>query len=52
MLRSFDPALSHLTEPHPDLEVPDPYYAGSFDEVLDMVEAASEGLIVSGVIPR
>ncbi len=47
MLRSFDPALSHLTEPHPDLDVPDPYYSGSFDEVLSMVEAAADGIIAA-----
>ncbi len=47
MLRSFDPSLKHLDEPHPDLEVPDPYYGGSDDfvEVLRMIEAASDGLV-------
>jgi protein-tyrosine phosphatase len=45
MLRSFDPALANLTQPHPDLDVPDPYYAGGFVEVLDMIEAAAAGLV-------
>ena len=33
----------------PDLapEVPDPWYSGDFDAVLDMIEAASDGLIAS-----
>ncbi len=51
MLRSFDPALAHLVEPHPELDVPDPYYAGGFDEVLDMIEAASAGLLAVAHIP-
>ena len=51
MLRSFDPALAHLPEPHPELDVPDPYYAGGFDEVLDMVETAVDGLLASADIP-
>lgn len=47
MLRSFDPALAHLGQDHRDLAVPDPYYGASrgFDEVLDMIEAASDGLV-------
>jgi len=47
MLRAFDPALAHLTAPHPDLDVPDPYYGGDdgFTEVLAMIEAAADGLI-------
>lgn len=51
MLRSFDPALAHLVEPHPELDVPDPYYAGGFDEVLDMIETAVDGLLASADIP-
>ena len=49
MMRSFDPALAHLTEPHPDLDVPDPYYGGpdGFVDVLHMIERASDGLIAS-----
>ena len=49
MMRSFDPALAHLPEPHPDLDVPDPYYGGpdGFVEVLHMIERASDGLIAS-----
>jgi len=41
MLRSYDPAAGD------DLDVPDPYYGGmdGFEECLEMVEAASEGLL-------
>jgi protein-tyrosine phosphatase len=41
LLREFDPASTG------DLDVPDPYYggAGGFDEVLDLVQAACEGLL-------
>jgi protein-tyrosine phosphatase len=40
LLRSFDPASP------PGAEVPDPYYgAGGFDEVLDINEAACDGLV-------
>jgi protein-tyrosine phosphatase len=41
LLRSYDPAAGG------DLEVPDPYYGGreGFEECLEMVEAASEGLL-------
>ncbi|MFM9134611.1 MAG: low molecular weight protein-tyrosine-phosphatase [bacterium] len=47
MLRSFDPSLAHLPHGHGALEVPDPYYgaARGFDDVLDMLEAASRGLV-------
>jgi low molecular weight protein-tyrosine phosphatase len=47
MLRSFDPQLQDLPEPHPDLVVPDPYYGGpeGFDEVLRMIERAVDGLV-------
>lgn len=47
MMRSFDPALRHLPEPHPDLAVPDPYYGGpeGFAEVLHMIEQAADGLV-------
>ncbi|MBZ9641748.1 low molecular weight protein-tyrosine-phosphatase [Streptomyces sp. PSKA30] len=43
LLRSYDPAASD------DLEVPDPYYGGmdGFEECLEMVEAASEGLLAA-----
>jgi len=46
-MRSFDPALAHLPEPHPDLAVPDPYYGGPEDytEVLQMIEEAADGLV-------
>ncbi|MEU2432235.1 low molecular weight protein-tyrosine-phosphatase [Streptomyces sp. NPDC007861] len=41
LLRSYDPAVRG------DLDVPDPYYGGmdGFEECLEMVEAASEGLL-------
>ncbi|MFF2849960.1 low molecular weight protein-tyrosine-phosphatase [Streptomyces sp. NPDC058001] len=41
LLRSYDPAAGS------DLDVPDPYYGGldGFEECLEMVEAASEGLL-------
>lgn len=44
LLREYDPACAGLHQP----EVPDPYYgaAGGFEEVLDMVSAACEGLLV------
>ena len=47
MLRSFDPELAHLTEPDPQLDVPDQYYGGPEDflEVLRMVERASGGVV-------
>lgn len=47
MLRSFDPSLAHLPPPHPDLDVPDPYYGGAdgFTEVLRMIEQATDGLV-------
>ncbi|MFD7321326.1 low molecular weight protein-tyrosine-phosphatase [Streptomyces sp. NPDC059875] len=42
LLRSYDPAAG-------DLDVPDPYYgsAADFEECLEMVEAASEGLLAA-----
>lgn len=47
MMRSFDPALAHLSEPHAELSVPDPYYGGpeGFDEVLRMIEQAADGIV-------
>ena len=47
MLRSFDPALAHLKAPHPELDVPDPYYGrrDGFGAVLSMIEAAADGLV-------
>ena len=47
MLRSFDPALAYLEAPHPELDVPDPYYGGrdGFGAVLSMIEAAADGLV-------
>ncbi|MGV4981713.1 low molecular weight protein-tyrosine-phosphatase [Streptomyces sp. NPDC001709] len=43
LLRSYDPAASD------DLEVPDPYYGrrDGFEECLEMVEAASTGLLAA-----
>jgi protein-tyrosine phosphatase len=43
LLREFDPA----SEGAPDLDVPDPYYGGDegFDHVLDLVDAATRGLV-------
>ena len=57
MMRSFDPALAHLPEPHPDLDVPDPYYGGpeGFDEVLQMIEQAADGIVdglLAGTVER
>jgi len=47
MMRAFDPELSHLPEPHPELDVPDPYYGTDEDFVaaLVMIEHASAGLV-------
>jgi protein-tyrosine phosphatase len=47
MFRAFDPALSHLSAPHPELDVPDPYYGGvdGFSDVLAMIEQAADGLV-------
>jgi len=47
MLRAFDPSLAHLTAPHPELDVPDPYYGGDdgFNDVLALIESAADGLI-------
>ena len=56
MLRSFDASLAHLEAPHPELDVPDPYYGGDdgFVDVLRMIERASDGVIdyVASVIDR
>ncbi|MEU6928004.1 low molecular weight protein-tyrosine-phosphatase [Streptomyces sp. NPDC046385] len=43
LLRSYDPGAGT------ELDVPDPYYGGrdGFEECLDMVEAASEGLLAA-----
>jgi protein-tyrosine phosphatase len=44
LLRSYDPAADRG-----DLDVPDPYYGGveGFEEGLEMVEAASDGLLAA-----
>ncbi|MCW7991713.1 protein tyrosine phosphatase, partial [Streptomyces platensis subsp. clarensis] len=43
LLRSYDPGAGDR------LDVPDPYYGGreGFEECLEMVEAASEGLLAA-----
>lgn len=47
MMRSFDPELADLPEPHPRLMIPDPYYGSRADflEVLQMIEKAADGLV-------
>jgi protein-tyrosine phosphatase len=42
LVREFDPASDQI-----DLDVPDPYYGGErgFDHVLDLLQAACEGLL-------
>ena len=47
MMRSFDPELAHLNEPHAQLDVPDPYHGADEDfvEVLRMLERAADGLL-------
>ena len=47
MLRSFDPELAHLDAPHPQLDVPDPYYGADdgFAQVLEMIERAADALV-------
>ena len=49
MLREFDP----MSTPD-DLDVPDPYYGGAsgFDDVIDLVEAACQGLLDSALAGR
>ena len=53
MMRHFDPALSHLSEPDSELDVPDPYHGTDqdFQDVLRMIEQAADGLITS-LLPR
>ncbi|MFI1481569.1 low molecular weight protein-tyrosine-phosphatase [Streptomyces sp. NPDC020747] len=47
LLRSYDPAVALASGA--DLDVPDPYYGGldGFEECLEMVEAASPGLLAA-----
>lgn len=54
MMRAFDPDLADLPEPHPDLDVPDPYHGGpaDFAEVLRMVERASGGVVAHAATRR
>lgn len=52
MLRSFDPSLSHIDPTSPDaerLQVPDPWgeTIEAYQEVLEMIEHATDGLIAS-----
>jgi protein-tyrosine phosphatase len=58
LLREFDPASERGPDGQPvgDLDVPDPYYGspGGFEEVLDLVQAACEGLLAqirAGEVP-
>lgn len=49
-LREFDPALAHVDPNGPNadaLHVPDPYFGGpeGFEEMLDMIERACDGLV-------
>jgi protein-tyrosine phosphatase len=52
MMRSFDPALAAVPVGDPRLDVPDPWYGDhdGFAEVLGMLEAAAEGLVLD--LPR
>lgn len=45
LFRSFDPSLAGAAER--DMQVPDPYYGGpgGFDQVFDMIDRASLGLL-------
>ena len=47
MMRSYDPDLTHLEAPHPDLVVPDPYFGETdgFADSLAMIEKAADGLV-------
>jgi len=52
MLRSFDPALEHIDPTSPEaeqLQVPDPWgeTIAAYQEVLEMIERATDGLIAS-----
>ncbi|MER8068360.1 low molecular weight protein-tyrosine-phosphatase [Streptomyces sp. NPDC094034] len=49
LLRSYDLSLDASGEPSGDLGVPDPYYGGraEFEECLELVEAAGEGLLAA-----
>ena len=52
MLRSFDPALTHIDPTSTDaekLQVPDPWgeTISAYQEVLEMIERATDGLIAS-----
>jgi protein-tyrosine phosphatase len=54
LLREFDPASAGLGVD--ELDVPDPYYGGprGFEDVLDLVHAACEGLLAqirAGQVP-
>lgn len=45
LLRSFDPALTGRPETDAELDLPDPYYDGSFEPVLAMLTAATPGVV-------
>jgi protein-tyrosine phosphatase len=58
LLREFDPAgtTASAGETGEQLDIPDPYYGGAdgFDQVLDLVQAACEGLLAqirAGQVP-
>lgn len=54
LLRSFDPALAGSDERDPELDLPDPYYDDSFEQVMTMVQAAVPGVVayVSAALPH
>ena len=41
----FDPALAGTDEHDPELDLPDPYYDGSFEDVMAMLLAATPGIV-------
>lgn len=47
MFREFDPTMGNIHPPNPSLDVPDPYYgsARGFEDVLEMIERAADGLV-------
>jgi protein-tyrosine phosphatase len=45
LLRSFDPALADTDERDPELDLADPYYDDSFEQVMTMVQSAVPGIV-------
>ena len=45
LVRSFDPALAGTDEHDPELDLPDPYYDDSFEDVMAMLLAATPGIV-------